>query len=288
MADQVSNTWARVVEDSISPMGVRLTTLELNYPYIVHAELMTHRVFSRNAASMRAIPTPKIIEQVRTNPFIPSQWPIEQKGMQPAGFFSPDDPIVQTLRSNWLVAAGQACATASLLHELGVHKQIATRPMAPFSYIRTIVTATEWENWDNLRTHSDAQFEMWEMANCVENARLASKPKRLGYDVWHLPYVQPEEREALDPEDQIKISVARCARVSYLTHDGRVDVNRDLTLYDRLLSSGHMSPMEHAARPWHSDGFIGNFRGWLQHRKTLRGESVWKGPSSESSTRSRG
>ena len=45
-----------------------LWTFELTYPRYIHSEFMTHRVFSRNASSSRAIPVKRMIEQVRNNP----------------------------------------------------------------------------------------------------------------------------------------------------------------------------------------------------------------------------
>lgn len=277
------STWAKVIADSISPAGSRLTTLELNYPYIIHPEVMTHRVFSRNAASMRAIPTRKIVAQVKENPFIPRRWPIEQSGMQPAGFYSGESVEGKQLEFVWQSGIVGAVQTAEQMMMLGVHKQIATRPLAPYSYIRVIVSATEWENWDNLRRSSEAQDEIHDLADRVWEARQHSEPIKADLDYWHLPYIQPDERAYFKDDVKIKLSVARCARVSYLTHDGKVDVEKDLKLYDRLLSSGHMSPFEHVARPF-APTYMGNFFGWKQWRKHIRGEAVWQPNDQSSST----
>lgn len=73
---------AKVVTDSLSPSGVRLTTLELNYHRFIHSEMMTHRMFSRNASSSRAIPIEKMLQQVRDNPATPIHWGKNQPGMQ--------------------------------------------------------------------------------------------------------------------------------------------------------------------------------------------------------------
>ena len=56
---------ARVLLDSVSPGGVRLVTMEVRYPRFIHAEFMTHRMFSRNAGSSRALPIRKMIAAVR-------------------------------------------------------------------------------------------------------------------------------------------------------------------------------------------------------------------------------
>jgi len=73
---------ATVEADSVSPDGFRLTTFEATYPRIVHSEMMTHRVFSRNSASTRAIPIATQLNNLLTNPFIPEVFGINQPGMQ--------------------------------------------------------------------------------------------------------------------------------------------------------------------------------------------------------------
>ena len=73
---------AKIVADSMSPEGVRLTTLQLRYPRFILAEFNTHRVFSRNSSSSRAIPVKKMLEQVQTDPAMPVWWGKNQPGMQ--------------------------------------------------------------------------------------------------------------------------------------------------------------------------------------------------------------
>lgn len=72
----------KVLADSISPRGIRLTTFEATYPRIVHAEQMTHRVIGRNSASTRAIPLATQLWNLITNPFVPERFGINQPGMQ--------------------------------------------------------------------------------------------------------------------------------------------------------------------------------------------------------------
>ena len=48
---------AEVLIDSVNPAGQRLTTFVLRFPRFVLSEFNTHRMFSRNASSSRAIPT---------------------------------------------------------------------------------------------------------------------------------------------------------------------------------------------------------------------------------------
>ena len=43
-------------------------------PRIILAEFNTHRLFSRNSASSRAIPFKKMVQSVLENPFIPIAW----------------------------------------------------------------------------------------------------------------------------------------------------------------------------------------------------------------------
>ena len=62
---------AEIIADSLSPQGHRLTTFICVFPRIVLAEFNTHRMLSRNSASSRAIPFNKMLEMVKTNPFIP-------------------------------------------------------------------------------------------------------------------------------------------------------------------------------------------------------------------------
>jgi thymidylate synthase ThyX len=267
---------AKVVLDSISEQGVRLLTFELTYPRFIHAEFMTHRVFSRNAASSRAIPVKKMIENISNQPAMPIYWGENKPGMQ-AGEEIKD---VDAAKAIWLESAKLACAQAEKMLALNVHKQVVNRLTEPFMHMKTLVTATEWDNWFTLRDHTDAQPEIRELAIQMRLAMDASTPTKLGYDEWHLPYIREEEKY-LDQNLLLQISTARCARVSYLTHDGQSpDWTKDKALYDRLITSKpiHASPAEHQAKPlktesvWPDEQWSGNFRGWVQHRKLIEGE----------------
>lgn len=283
-------TSAKVIADSISEAGIRITTLELEYPLIIHGELMTHRMFSRNAASNRAIPTSKIIDQVVNNPFIPTYWGRNQPGMQ--AHEELDQQAIHNSIMDWTDARDDAVFWARDLVEEGVHKQLANRLLMPFQYIKTIVTATEWDNFFRLRIHNAAQPEMQTLAIRMQEAMNYSCPKDLKPGEWHLPYVDfPGSRgKELVLGKAIKCSVARCARVSYLNHDNSTpDVEKDIALADMLLAAGHMSPFEHIATPmnfakdtfelaWengvtHKDRdnnfWSGNFRGFLMYRQLL-------------------
>lgn len=241
---------AKVLADSISPDGFRLTTLEVTFPRIVLAEKNTHRLFSRNSASSRAIPVERMIKMVQDDPYVPTHWGKNQKGMQADEEF----PLADHARlvDRWLAAAQSATNHARLLLGEGVHKQITNRLLEPFMWHTALVTATEWSNWDHLRANKDAHPEIRKLAELMLEVRTMSRPEKLGRDQWHLPLV-PDGPELLstgyDMDALIRISIARCARVSYLTHDGRRDPSDDMKLFDRLLTSGHMSPLEHVARP---------------------------------------
>src|SRR6185369_7117160 len=82
---------AEIVADSINEKGNRITSFIVTFPRIILAEKNTHRVFSRNSASSRAIPFPKMVKSVRENPFIPIAWQKDHKGMQGTEYFSKEE-----------------------------------------------------------------------------------------------------------------------------------------------------------------------------------------------------
>ena len=65
---------AEIVADSVNEHGNRITTMLLTYPRFIHGEVLTHRMFSRNSASSRAIPFEKMYKMVAEDPFIPIAW----------------------------------------------------------------------------------------------------------------------------------------------------------------------------------------------------------------------
>lgn len=231
-----------------------LYTMELVYPRYIHSELMTHRVFSRNASSSRATPVEKIIKEVMDNPVIPNEVYKNCKGM--SGKEKIKEEELTHFRAIWECACGDALYWASRLTEMGIHKQTVNRLLEPFSFIRTIVTATEWKNFYNLRLSKAAQPEIRDLANAMMKAQDKYKiPPNYNFngDYWLLPYVSEEESKELSTIDVIKVSAARCARVSYLQNDDYTpaDIKKDLELADRLLKEGHMSPFEHQV--YHND-----------------------------------
>lgn len=301
---------ARVICDSVSPDGVRLTTVVATFPRFVLAEVNTHRMLSRNSASSRAVPVEKRVAAVKAAPFVPGSFGKNQKGMQAREELEPTANILA--RTVWEGAAQDAVSRAKQLSDLEVHKQYANRVMEPYCWHTAVITATDWKNFFALRCHPDAQPEFRIVAEMIEAAMAASTPRPVGFGDWHLPFVEEDEfeftsnphlaREALARLK--KASVARCARVSALTHEGKRDIEKDLELYDRLLNARpmHASPFEHVATPWthYADRleqyersvarhealgepvpvwvrqalYCANFRGWVQLRHQMPGESV--------------
>lgn len=248
-----------------------LVTFQLRYPRLVHSELMTHRVFSRNASSSRAIPISKMIEQVRNDPAAPFVWTENKPGMQ--GIRVTDPEMIEKFDKEWLEAAASAVKHAKALDAMGAHKQVANRLLEPFQWISVVLTTTELDNWFDLRDHPDADPTIELLAKHMRKALENSTPRILENGEWHLPYVTPNEEATLPIELLVKISAARCARVSYLRHDGYMPTpEQDVALYERLVGSKplHASPIEHQARfDLSSDGTMsGNFSShWQQHRK---------------------
>lgn len=293
--------YAKVVADSIAN-GIRITTLELQYPRFIHAEFMTHRMFSRNASSSRAIPVDKLLEQIREQPAMPIHWGKNKPGMQAAEEQDTEVLLDYGIGHNysreeaWLEAANWSRIHAKGFSDAGYHKQIVNRLTEPFQFIKVVVTATEWENFFNLRLHPDAQPEIYELARIMADAMDNCEPEELGRFDSHLPYVTEKDRfygQSFGHQYQ-KLSAARCARVSYQNHDkSDPDIEKDIKLHDMLQEAGHMSPFEHQASPmedprclevynpavqWEAgithvdsnqDLWSGNFRGWIQYRKTL-------------------
>ena len=266
---------ARVLLDSVAEDGVRLTTLEVTFPRFVLAEFNTHRQFSRNSASSRAVPTAKLIERVESDPVLPLQWGRNKAGMAASDVL--DQAEADSARSAWLQARDDAVRHARKLLDLRVHKQELNRLLEPFLWHTVIVTATEWTNFFELRCAPNAQPEIREAANRMRDAIAESSPHNVDPGQWHTPLLQSDE-SGLALEVRKQISAARCARVSYLTHEGTREIERDLELYERLQSDRHLSPFEHVATPSDDRGFHANFRGWIQMRAAIERRSDTRAP----------
>lgn len=305
---------AKIVTDSVNEAGNRITTFELEYPRFIHSELMTHRLFSRNAMSSRAVPISKMIEQVRNNPAIPVHWGKNKAGMQA------DEELGSLHKTSakmaWERAAYKASVEAENMANYGAHKQIVNRLLEPFQMMKTVLTATEFDNFFWLRCHEDAQPEIKVLADCMWDTLQDSEPELLKEGEWHTPYVEHFrasnggafleyrlEGVGLSLEEALKLSASCCAQVSYRVLDNSLE--KALKIYDKLIESKpvHASPVEHQATPvskyhynandtesfflesdlsgglTHLDkkGYVwsGNFKGWVQNRQLIKDSTCW-------------
>lgn len=182
------------IADSIAPSRARVQTYEVVQPRIILAEQNTHRVFSRSAASSRAIPVPKLIEMVRSNArYVPTHWLSNKRGMQ--GGEALEKSVAYQCHRVWVDAALAAAERAEKLHALGAHKQWVNRLLEPYLYMRWLVTSSRWANYDRLRNHPDAMPEIQEVARKIIAARNASEPTKIPFGGWHTPYITGEDHE---------------------------------------------------------------------------------------------
>lgn len=291
--DEHRGTYASVIADSVYE-GERLTTFEVRFHRFVLAEMNTHCVFARNSASSRAIPAMKQLQRVATEPADPVEWPGEQKGMQGGALLGGKE--LGEIQLEWMEARHDASEHAERLSKMGLHKSLTNRLIEPFMWHTSIITATSWQNFFDQRCSPLAMPEIRVAAEAMKTAYDHSDPTPLKLGEYHTPYITLDDYTAeLSPADLVQISVARCARVSYLTQNGVRDPIQDLEMYQRLVKADpmHASPLEHVATPapWNHqtvqiqtivDGVegqqmwgvlgqrklpkIGKFMGWLQHR----------------------
>lgn len=296
---------AKVICDSISPDNVRLTTLQLHFPRIILAEINTHGALAKNARSTRAVPTSKLIKEVRENPYVPAKWGMNNPGMQSNAEIVDAEHIAE-LEKEWREAARDAADHAEKLFNKKLHKQWAGRVLEPYMWVDSVVSATDWANFFALRYHPDAQPEFEDLAKAIRKARDESTPEIVKPGQWHLPYIQKSDADLVyeyfeQKKSQFlstgefidignfadiyqKLSVARCARVSYAPFDGDGSIEKELQRYDLLVNSKpvHSSCLEHQATPdvftdilegVHKEEW-GRFYGWRQYRKMIPGNTV--------------
>jgi len=261
---------AEIIKDSVGPSSKRITTFQLRYPRFIHAEFMTHRMFSRNASSSRAVPVARMIADVEADPVVPLFWGKNQPGMQAR------EELSSTPRDfcwlEWNTAMHAAINAAYKMARIGAHKQIINRILEPYSHINVVCTATEWDNFFALRMHEDAEPHINLLATIMHQAMRDSTPQPLQAGEWHLPYVDKD----MPLETALKVSTSRCARVSYMTHDQQPStVEKDVALAEKLMAQVpmHASPMEHQAMAWRVDQQFSNFRGFQSYRNRLE----WSG-----------
>ena len=272
---------ASIIADSINPSGDRLTTFVCTYHRFIHSELLTHRMFSRNSSSSRAIPVKKMIEKVKAENVMPLHWGKNQKGMSAEKdhnalvinhFCDYKTTVEYSRESAWENTKENALMMAEAYADAGYHKQLVNRILEPFSSITTIITATDYENFFKQRCHPDAQPEIQAIAIAMMEAYQESTPEELADGQWHTPFVSDDEAkdQGLNIKARLMVATGRSARVSYLTHAGTRDVVEDIALHDRLLSANppHLSPFEHCAIASESKYFA-NFKGFKSYRYQL-------------------
>lgn len=325
---------AVIMADSISHQGSRITTYLLTYPRFIHSELMTHRMFSRNSASSRAIPFEKMVKMVEKDPFIPIAWQLDHKGMQ--GTEYADETLSEILTQQWIEASKEVILRAKLLNAANATKQLCNRLLEPFMWHTVLVTATEFDNffelrcpkytyigegdakefkskkdflqfanfddpqvnwnkvdWQGINT-SQADIHIQALAEAMWDAKNESKPNQLLAGEWHMPFSdkiidyeklkyivkadgsKASEQDIID-NNLIKIATARCARLSYMTFDNKIDYEKDIQLHDRLLADGHMSCFEHCAKAMNSDEYFAFYKGFCDASTTEEEDAANQG-----------
>ena len=299
---------ARILADSVSPNGQRMTTMEIEYPRFILAELNTHRMLSKNSASSRAIPVKAMHQHMTENPAQPVHWGKNQPGMQAKEELCGMD--LTDAQFMWRRAQQDAMHWAQQMSErVGLHKQVANRITEPWMIMKTVISGTEWANFFWLRAHADAQPEIHELAVKMFAAFNQSTPQLLHPGEWHLPYVKSHRLSSgeliyldatdtpITTEQARVISASCCAQVSYRKSDDSYE--KAHKIFKQLIESQpcHASPVEHQATPmdldsmdkydpacWepgvthvsaNGDLWSGNLRGWIQFRKLIAGEAQW-------------
>ncbi|MGL5131022.1 MAG: FAD-dependent thymidylate synthase [Planktothrix sp.] len=239
--------------------GMRLITYRLTYPRFIHSELLTHRLFSRNSASSRAIPISKVIQQVKTNPATPIEWGKNQSGMSAREIVTGYDAI--NCRNAWSDARDAAVCAAESLSGLGLHKQIVNRVLEPFVLMTCLVTSAYWDNFFKLRLHKDAQPEIQHLAKLMAEEKQKSISENTPFQGWHIPYTD----KSLSLEDNLVVATAKAARISYSNFKGST-LEKDTELVNKLKDSHHWSPFEHCARAaFNGKSNFGSY--WKQYRE---------------------
>ena len=254
-----TNITAKVVCDSISEQGVRLTTFEIEYPRIVMSEFNTHRSVSKNSSSSRAIPVSKMLEHTKNIDLKPVYFGSKKSGMQAGDELDGNDLINAKLF--WEAALFDAVTWATELDELGVAKEVTNRLVEPFQLVKVVCTATDWGNFFDLRLHPDADPNICMLAYKMYQAMQESKPIELKAGEWHLPFVNvgwngkgemcyaDDDFNFIELEQAIKLSAASCASVSYRTEG--MTLEKADKIFDMLIKAEviHASPFEHLATP---------------------------------------
>lgn len=285
-----------------SVTGGKIATFICDYPRFIHAEVMTHRVFSRNAGSSRAVPVMSMVELANEKMCFPAEFRYNQSGMQPSEPMSEEDAALA--RKIWEETAQNCISGASQLASLKLHKQWANRMLEWFTPIRVLITATEWTNFLWLRDDKDAQIEIQQVARQILTLLNDVKPTVIGPTEYHLPFITRErmpngilrytvEGRTVNLQEAIAISQSCSAQISYRKSDTSYEKAKELRVMFLEAERVHASPFEHQARPmglsetgfdmngpWplgvtHVDRnkarWSGNLKGFIQYRQLVKG-----------------
>jgi len=233
-----------------------------------------------------------MLRDVYRDPVVPVYWGAAQQGMQ--AYSQVSALRIWVCRRLWLTLRLFVIAVAWAMLKLGLHKQIPNRLLEPWMWITVVLSGTtsSFANLFALRCHEKAEPHIQILAGlireCMSANQAAGRVSQLHIGDWHLPFIDKVEDWDIDYIDLPKVSAARCARVSYLTHNGSRAPAKDLDLYDRLVADTpkHASALEHAAKCINVDcttleGYkaaaaaSGNFEhGWQQLRKLISNEAT--------------
>lgn len=276
---------AQILQHSINGAGVPITSWLLQYNKSVHAELMTHRVFSRNAMSSRAVPTRTSIALIKENPALPVKWGSHKPGMQSGDELEGDALVMAKSIDSTL--RDLALHFAETADNIGLHKSIVNRWLDPWAHIQTVVTMTHPENWFALRAHPAAEPIIQVLAYRMLNEYVHTTPNQLAPGEWHIPFMDATTRH-LSIENQLRIATARCCWVSYGKPNKEItDLEDAYKRHDECIRAPHWSPLEHCAQalcpgnnfkfetyPWSNFDINGAKSYWGQYRKLYANENV--------------
>lgn len=254
----------KILADSINPNSDRITTFLIDIPKPLLGEVARHRVFSLNAASSRAIPIDRVIEQVTDDPWIPI-FTKSQRGMGGKEFT--DEEEISHIQAEWLVARDNAVTQAVYLKEMDVAKEIVNRLIEPWQIVPVIITGTTFDNFFNLRCAESAQADLRIIAEEMRKQYGESEPKRVEWGDYHIPFSEKDVEEIATSRelfDELDVSVSKCAAISYSNHTKDEPIEKHIQRTERLLKMRHLSPFEHQACS--RLGEHANLKGWQSYR----------------------
>ena len=268
---------AKVIADSINETGQRLTTFELEFPRLILSECNTHGAIEKNTSSSRAIPVSKMLDHILEQNLKPIYFGSKKSGMQAGNELTGEG--LDFVKCVWGSSLESAVEYAEMLDKAGVAKEVTNRITEPYQLIKAVWSATDWENFFNLRLEKDADPNICMLAYKMYEAMSKSVPLLLKKGEYHLPYVGKYDipvaysdlggyeyetgynvfyydkecdhtiEHCLTLEEAIKYSVASCASVSYRATDMTLD--KAEKIWNMLVKSEvvHASPLTHVATP---------------------------------------